>query len=615
MPQRIALVARSSQQEYEVGTAISGRARLSPPSGPALTGLNDFAFESYFSGIGAIGYFYSVKAATNPSSAPPDVMAGLMLDLERLRGSISHAFEVVLPGDTGAFAASMFTNDQRAMTKETSEALRLAGLAHIIAISGLNMALAAGLFLVGFRMLFAISQRLTHAWPVKKFAALGALISLTAYYMISGFAVSAERAYVMMAIMLVAVILGRPSISLRNVATSALLILVYTPSAVMGPGFQMSYAATLALVTGYSALQRRDWGRVSASGVAILRPLLPVWKFASGIFMTSLIGGLSTALFSMEHFHRLAAWGLPANLLAMPIISFIVMPFGIIGLLCMPFHLEWLPLKIMGYGLDLVIEIAKWAASLGGEIDTGRMPGWMFAGCAFGLLALAILRSRLRYLGAALALLAFLPFFAIPQISGQRLVIFEDGKLAGIVSNRTIATNTARPPAFVMEQWQRALVSKTISVPNVLPPINIDMSARKLASEDISAARDAMRLDLVPPTDPGFTCRPKQWCFTRLGAGLRVIIVDSGGLVGPACDIADIVITSARLRWSSCRSGAMLVSAETLRRTGSLEILVPQNAIHATDLSVTAALVNPTRPWSIHRLYDWRQRKFVLDGA
>ncbi|MBB4113617.1 ComEC/Rec2-related protein [Rhizobium sp. BK226] len=218
------------------------------------------------------------------------------------------------------------TDERRAISNATTEALRQSGLAHIIAISGLNMALSAGIFFVGFRMLLSLFPGVAQAYPTKKIAAAGALIAVTAYFLISGFAVSAERAFIMMAIMLIAVFFDRPSISLRNVALSALVILVISPSEVLGPSFQMSFAATLALVSGYQLWKDRRVRENAFLKLPIVRPFVAVAGFFGGVFLTSLIGGFSTALFSIEHFHRLTAYGLPANLATMPIISFIIMP-------------------------------------------------------------------------------------------------------------------------------------------------------------------------------------------------------------------------------------------------------------------------------------------------
>jgi competence protein ComEC len=615
-PHVIRVTALGRSPGLALGEGIEGRARLSPPSGPALAGLNDFAFDAYFDGTGAFGFFYGKPTAwAVPDSARPreTYAAQTLQSLEALRGYISARIRSTLPGDTGAFAASMVTDDRRAMTKETTEALRLAGLAHIIAISGLNMALAAGLFFVGLRMLLSLSQGVSHGWPVKKIAAAGALATVTGYYLISGFAVSAERAYIMMAIMLTAVLFGRPSISLRNVSLSAIAILLISPSAVMGPGFQMSYAATLALVAGYSAWQRRDENTLPIGRISILRRFAPAWHFMIGVFMTSLIGGLSTALYSVEHFHRLAAWGLPANLLAMPVISFIVMPAGLLALVLMPFGLDWLPLAVMGYGLDIVIAIAKWAASLGGDWMVGRIPAWLFIGMTIGLLVLALMRSRLRFAGAALGAVLLLVYLPMPAAPRPDLVVFEDGSLVGLVDEKHIAVSESRPSAFIAEQWQRALRIEKLVRPERIKTAGKELQEgkyRRLSDEEIAEGRDAM-VKAMAVVKPGrFTCREKHWCVGRLEKGLKIAIAENGAYAGAACDMADIVVTPARLKWQNCRSGARLFTGETLRRTGSLEFYISREGEGAASVRIVSAVEGQQRAWTLHRRYDWRTDTF-----
>ncbi len=616
-PAVIRLTALGRMPPLAIGAGIEGRARLSPPSGPALPGLNDFAFAAFFDGIGASGFFYGKP---QPWTGPPLASqtggdwSSAMQMLESVRGEISARIRSILPGDSGAFAASMVTDDRRAMSRETTEALRLAGLTHIIAISGLNMALAAGLFFVGLRLLLSLSQEIPHRWPVKKIAAAGAMVTVTLYYLISGFAVSAERAYIMMAIMLAAVFFGRPSISLRNVALSALAILLLSPSALMGPGFQMSYAATLALVAGYSSLQRRMQFMAPVSGFPIMKRLMPAGNFMAGIFMTSLIGGVSTALFSIEHFHRIATWGLPANLLAMPVISFVVMPCGLLALILMPFGLDWLPIKLMGYGLDFVIGVAKWVAAQDGEWVTGTIPAWLFVGMTLGLLVLAIMRSKLRYLGAGMAGALLLAYLALPAQPRPDLVIFEDGSLAGILSGGTIAISESRPSDFILQQWQRALRAAAIVKPGkVKIAANNDehQKRQRLSDDEMKQGRNAMKKALASAAPDRFTCRDKHWCVATMASGPTIIIALNGGYTGIACDMADIVITPARLKWDKCRSGAMLYTGETLRRTGSLEFFLTEHDFAPPTIHIVAALEGQQRAWTMHRRYDWRSESFA----
>lgn len=609
-PARVTLTAPGGKSPAALGATVRGRARLLPSYGPALVGLNDFAFDAFFSGTGAIGFFYG-KPATIPSdpSVSGTLYQDLLLGLEDLRGQISARIRAVLPGDTGAFAASMVTDDRRAISDETTEALRLAGLSHIVAISGLNMALAAGIFFVGIRALLSLSQELAHRFPVKKIAAAGALATVTGYYLISGFAVSAERAYLMMAVILVAAILGKPAISLRNLTLSAIFILVLSPSAVMGPGFQMSYAATLALVAGYSIWQGREEDNAEPVLPLLLRPFSALWKFAAGVFLTSLIGGLSTALFSIEHFHRIAVWGLPANLLAMPIISVVVMPAGLAALVLMPLGMDWLPLKLMGLGLDLVIVIAKWAASLGGDVVTGRIHGWFFVGMAVCLVAAGILRSRLRIASATCGVLLLGLNWMLPAVPKPDLVVFEDGRLAGLITESRVATTQARPGGFIFEQWQRALPAQ-----RHVKPISQESAPRPRDRRSLGEAEKRNELavferDLEHLPTSRFLCREGRWCAARAWNGTRIVVMEIRDLVGDACDRADLIVTPARLSWDNCQSGAKLLSAETLRRSGTVEIWLDPEDIRRFRL--LPALGESDRSWYVHRTYDWRSGQFI----
>lgn len=609
-PQRVTLSAPGGKSPLALGATIRGRARLLPPSGPALSGLNDFAFDAYFAGNGAIGFFYGAPETVSPvGDRSHSVYQQLRLNLEDLRSSISARIRAVLPGDTGAFAASMVTDDRRAISKETTEALRLAGLSHVVAISGLNMALASGIFFVGIRALLSLSQDIAHRFAVKKIAAAGALITVTGYYLISGFAVSAERAYLMMAIILTAAICGRPAISLRNIALSAIIIIVLSPSAIMGPGFQMSYAATLALVAGYAVWQRRGEGGAEIALPGFLKPLSVAWKFAAGVFVTSLIGGASTMLFSIEHFHRIAVWGLPANLLAMPIISLIVMPAGLAALILMPIGLDWLPLKLMGLGLDLVIIVAKWAASLGGDVITGRIHGWLFIGLSLCLVAVGIMRSRLRIAGILCGGLLLGLNGAVPGVPRPDLVVHEDGRLAALIRGSRIATTEERPAGFIFEQWQRALPVDRQLKPIPAVASEEPLPRRRLTTQEVRIEKAAFEGDIKALPTGRFRCREGRWCVARAWNGTRIIVMNLRDLVGAACDRADLVVTSARPGWAECRSGAKLLSAEHLRRSGTVEIWFdPENN---RKFRIVAGLGEGDRPWYAHRTYDWRSGQFI----
>lgn len=610
-PERISVLVRGAKQSFELGDVIEGRARLTPPAGPALPQLNDFAFSAYFDGIGANGFFYGAPKKVGSQPVQAGSVGGTVLEwLFRLRSGIGDRIRSLLPGDTGAFAASLVTDERRAISDETTEALRQSGLAHIVAISGLNMALSAGIFYVGLRMILSLFPGIAQAWPTKKIAAAGALAAVTAYYLISGFAVSAERAFIMMAIMLIAVFFDRPSISLRNVALSALVILAVSPSEVLGPSFQMSFAATLALVAGYDLWKGRPMRENAFVKLPIMKPFFMVGGFFGGIFLTSLIGGFSTALFSIEHFHRVTAYGLPANLAAMPVISFIVMPFGMMAMLLMPFGLDGLFWQVTGFGLDLVIKIAKTVSSWGGNIDVGRLPGWYFPTTVFGFLLLTLLRTRLRHIGTAIVAASTMTVALLPVSEAPDIAIAEDGGLVAVVDGEAMASNREKPPAFIFQQWQRALAiedhEKPVMIKGVNAPIAPEGERLQLARDQQNEARKAMRQASATNPSSRFSCLKGAWCSVLLNNGKKLIAINNAAYLGPACDTADIVVTPVRLRFDRCRSGALLFTGETLRKTGSVELRFTDKGIE-----VATAFDTLLRPWMRHRAYDWRNDSFA----
>lgn len=652
-PTRVALLARSAHQPLLLGQGISGRARLQPPSGPALPGLTDFAFGSYFSGIGAIGYFYGPPQAVAETKAPAEAgwLSAAETRLSMLRGDVTLRIRSLIPGDAGAFAAAIVTGERRALSKEANDALRLSGLAHIISISGLHMALAGGLFFVGLRFLLSLSGALAEAYPIKKIAAVGALLTTTGYFLISGYQVTAQRAFLMMAIMLCAAFVDRPVISMRNAAVAAIIVIAIAPSQILGPSFQMSFAATVALIAGYAAWRRRPRFETALAQLPGARYAKPVATVFGGIFLTSLIGGLSTSIFALSHFHRLGAHSIEANLAAMPIMSLLVMPAGLMGMILMPFGLDAIPLKIMGFGLDLVIAIAEHVAGWGGEVATGRLSTGFLPLASAGFVALTLLGSHLRHLGTACLLLAVALELLIPPARPADLVIAEDGQLVGLLQDGTMATNRRRPPDFVYHQWQTALrIAKHVGpvsvepkgfVPAGLRPaaepatsqpttrehpagepstgkVSVDerIKAPPATQEDRDAALKAARAamgDMVSRAQTGqFSCIDKAWCVARSATGWRIAVVEHYAYAGIACDMADLVVTAQRLSFTQCRSGARLITVETLRRTGSLELVLGDPPTR--DLVQRAALSATNRPWSVHRRYDWRTDAY-LDTA
>jgi competence protein ComEC len=626
-PRIVTLLARSRHAPIAIGDGISGRARLGPPSGPALSGLNDFTFDAYFAGNGAIGYFYG--APSTVASVDTGLDGRIRETIATWRNNLTEHIRGRIGGDAGAIAAALVTAEQRAIGAETVEALRQAGLAHVLAISGLNMVLAAGTFLVGARMAMALIPGFAERYPSKKIAAAGALVMVTLYILVSGGAISAVRSWIMICVMLVAVLFGRSAISLRNVALSAILILLVTPSAVTNPGFQMSYAATLGLVAGYAAWRERPVRTESRGGPFQLFGGA-AGRFFGGLLLSSLIGGFATLIYSIGHFHRIPAYGLAGNLLAMPVISVIVMPFGLIAVLLMPFGLDAIPFAIMGKGIEWMIALSTWVAGWKGEIVTGRISPLAFVLIGVGGGLVCLLRTRLRHAGTVLVLFGLGVAFWPGGRAGPEVLVSEDGRLVAVLHSDGVATNRTRPPDFIYDQWRRALRLGDLVKPDMRKTAGLTLEEateetpaveerkRPRRKADRQKAKDALSAAFeTAGKGGGFLCEAKAFCAAISPSGWRVVALEDSAFLGTACDAADLVVVPFPLRIDTCRSGARLVTARHLRRTGALEIMPADGMANASLSQATflPAVETLDRPWSRHRTYDWRSGQFEAEPA
>ncbi|MVA70412.1 DUF4131 domain-containing protein [Agrobacterium vitis] len=626
MPQQVALLARGKHVPFNPGDWIEGKARLSPPSGPALPGLNDFAFASYFAGTGAIGYFYQPPKPflPGPEIAPPDFWerAGIKLDetTQELRNGISDRIRAIVPGDAGAFAVAIVTGERRGLSEEANNDLRVSGLAHIISISGLHMALAGGLFFVGIRRLLSLVPGMAEARSIKKIAAAGAIATTTGYFLISGYDIAAQRAYLMMVIMLSAAFFDRPVLSLRNAALAAILVILLSPSQVMGPSLQMSFAATFALIAGFDLWRQRPRMPPILPAIPALTVLKPLMTLVSGILMTSALGGFSTAMFSAAHFHRVGLHGLEANLLAAPLMSMLVMPAAMIGVLLMPFGLDQWPIQLMGLGLEGVLMIASKVASWGTGFTFGRFEWWFLPVSATGLLILTLMKTRLRLIGVAMMLMAF-GYEAIktdPPLPD--LAISEDGQLFALFRTDdrhllTIATNKKRPPSFVFNQWRSVLDIADPIAPEILPKLAaVEMeTSQQGAGKSEDKARETTRAGKTKtggqktkgrePVEPQqamaemttakekadektdlFHCRTDAFCLARLSNGWSVSLVQNRDYSQAACALSDLIVSTHAGRDAECK--APMVSTIPAEHTETTVTREPTEDATGADVEI-----------------------------
>jgi len=337
------------------GRFVRCYAVLRPPPSPSLPGDYDFRRQAYFEQLGAVGYVMG-RCRGGALGAPGHLKEQAELAVSAFRRRLAGHVNEVAGERAGGFAAALVSGDRSFMAEADQEALRASGLSHLLAISGLHMAMVGGLIYLIVRRALALIEPLALRVAVQKPAAVAALLASFAYLVISGASVSTQRAFIMSAVVFGAVLADRAALSLRSYAIAMILIVLLQPESVVTPGFQMSFAASGALIATYDA-----WSRRRSSQERILGPTSYTW---ASLFVTSLVAGMATAPFAVYHFDRLAAFGLLANLLAMPVITFASAPLAALSLILAPFGLGDAGLRLFGYSLEAVLAIAHWCASL-----------------------------------------------------------------------------------------------------------------------------------------------------------------------------------------------------------------------------------------------------------
>ena len=432
---RVSLHGEQGYVTPEPGQVVLMTGHLSPPSGPVEPGGFDFQRMAWFEGLGAVGYTRTPVLLGYEASAGE---AGLWVYRQRV--AISGAVQDRLDGESGAFAAAIMTGDRSGMGQDSLAALRASNLAHLLAISGMHMGILAAFIFAALRYGAALWPYAALRWPVKKIAAIGALFAAAGYLALSGGSVSTERAFVMVAVMLVAVLFDRRALTLRAVAIAALIVLTLRPEALFGPGFQMSFAATTALVAVFGVMRQIDL------------PRLPRWsKTIGAVFISSLVAGLATAPLAAFHFNQIAQLGLIANLMSVPLMGTIVMPAAVLSAVLAPLGLEMLGLWVMDLGLRWILGVAHFVAAQEGALRHVVTPAPMvLALIALGGVFIVQWRGSLRWGGLAPLILGF----ALWQVADRPdVLIAESGSLIGVMTEQGRTVSKESGEAFAAGNW------------------------------------------------------------------------------------------------------------------------------------------------------------------
>jgi competence protein ComEC len=544
-PARVSVSLHEVGPELHIGDAVRVKATLFPPPTPALPGGYDFARAFYYDRIGAVGFSRDVPEVTAPAAIDSfDVW------LNALRLRLSEQIQSGMAAENGPVASAMMVGEDSEVSGEVKDAMRDAGIYHVLSISGLHMSLAVALVYITVRFLLSLHMPLALRLPVKKIAAFVGLLSAFAYLLLAGYPVPAIRSFVMVACVMVAVLFDRRGISLYSLAWAASLILLFEPESLLGASFELSFAATLAIL----ALYERYAYLLHPSGRGIFHT---VWIYFLGLIITSLAATLATTPLVIYHFNRFSFWGIAANVLMVPLASFWIMPAAVLAFLAMPFGLENGPLWLLDRGIGLMIDGSKWFASL--PFANFALPSPNFAGfllIVYGGLWLCLWRERWRLFGIPAVVIGVATLLLYEPY--DLLVSDDASKVMARMDNGDYLFIQGRPTSFDGQVWLRAA-----------------------GRESALTLKD---MDIVCDQDP---------CLVHLrGKSLAVIRRKDSG--ESTCSVpADIAITPNWLKEDACPQIPLLMEKNFLEENGATGLRFTQGGI----VMDTAIEHRGRRPW------------------
>lgn len=441
-PDRVRLTVRTeSDAVIGAGDRVRLLAKLTPLSPPVAPDAYDFSRHYYFEGIGALGY--ALSGVTIMQASDSDLW-----NLEHIRTKISTIIAAAVPERQAGIVSALMTGERAAIFDEDWQALRASGLAHIISISGLHVVMVAAPVFFLVRLFLVLIPFVALRWPVKKIAAGVALAVCCVYVGLVVPSVPTTRALLMTGVGLMAIMYDRSPFSLRLVAFSAIVVLLFWPESIWSVSFQMSFAAVAALVAAAEA-SRPFVSRLYREGGWITRGVV----FIAGAVLTSTVASFATAVYSLYHFQQVASYSVLANALVMPISGIIIMPMMMVSYVLMPFGLAEWSLHLMGVGVEWLLAIARWTENLPGSvITTPAIPQSTMIGVSVAGIILILGRAREKFV-------ALIPLgIAIMSLMTATLpdaLVSGDGEVVAVQDGKQMYVSSLRKDKFAVMTWAK----------------------------------------------------------------------------------------------------------------------------------------------------------------
>ncbi len=554
-PRKIRLRLRKDEGIY-IGQSIRALALLNPPSAPLAPDSFDFRRYLYFQGIGAVGFIYN----------KPEIIEGQRNSfsiINSVRQAIAQRILDVLPHQEASVAMALMVGQKNALSSTDRQAIRDAGLAHMLAISGLHVGLVASVLFYIIRLVLAAIPSFALRYSIKNIAAIITLLGTITYMLLAGATVPTQRATLMTAIVFLAILLDRNPFSLRLVAFSAFVILLHSPESLMSASFHMSYAAVTCLIYFYECT-REFWMRAYRKKEWYQAPLL----YFLGVCFTTVIASIATAPFSLYHFGQVSFIGSIANLIAVPLLAFIIMPAALLSLLSMIIGLEYWPLQLVSFGIGHILDISYWAASLPAAIlQAGTWSFGSFLLLTSSCLFMILWKSWGKLLGLPVLCLSLI---LINAQTRPDILVSSSHKLFAVRSDDTLYVSSRRSERFVIQQWEKyyGLPAKSAQL---LP---YKGEGKYLTHDFLDCGAEGCR----------FTIK-----------GQRISIIRSSYILREECRWADLVISPDKINQRLCPDTVTIGKFDTWE-FGAHAVSISNGGIDVRTVAQDAS----NRPWSAY---------------
>lgn len=439
---RIKVTVKTNIDDISIGDIVSFKGTLMPPMAPSIPDGFDYRTFAYYQKIGGTGYATSRLIIKNKGEVNSHF-------IEKLRqAAISRILEI-LPQPSASIASGMLVGDSSYLKQKVYEKIKVAGIAHVIAISGMHMVVVVSIIFFVFRWLCSLSNYISLRFDAKKVAAIISIIGSLFYLILAGNPVSAQRAYIMSSLVLLAIVLNRRSQAMHSLAISCTILLLLTPESLLNPSLQMSVAACFGLIWSYNFFHK-----------FITPPkeqqLWAKWLYYMlNISFSTVVAGIFTAPFIIYHFHQFSTYSLLANLISIPLTDFFLMPLGMIGLALMPLGFDLIPFLIMEKGINIMLFIVDVVANLPmSSLFVPSISGYTMILFSYGTIILCVAKDKLRICGIGMIGISIISLFWIRM---PDILIDAEGRLFAVRHEDNYYFSNMNVARFVRKVWQESV--------------------------------------------------------------------------------------------------------------------------------------------------------------